>query len=170
MSGFPDLIQPSIGRDPRSVSGVDLLSPPQPGAEPFLEVTPTPKLSGLALVFRITGDRRLFRLAPLRDPREPRFWGLAVYPCLESGLQEPGPPIWAGCWGSPRNDLKVVLDNVQDNIDRWMSGDQCHGLRTVLSALPPAAPDRNANKPAAKATVSSVNGASVPRPVVRSND
>ena len=51
---------------------------------------------GLGVFLRVGDDQRLFRVAPVRDPNQPRFWCLAVFACSACGIPESGTAIWAG--------------------------------------------------------------------------
>ena len=53
--------------------------------------------AGLGVYLRVGDDQRLFRVAPVRDPRQPRFWCLAAFECSACGIPLTGDAIWAGC-------------------------------------------------------------------------
>lgn len=111
------------------------------GAEPAgrltIEVTTPQHAAGLCLYFHTGDKRRLYRLAPVRDPRQPRLWGFAVYPCLQSGQADLAGAIWCGGWGAARTDLVTVLDEVRADADGWLAGDERAGLREALRTEPP---------------------------------
>ena len=44
--------------------------------------------AGLGVFLRVGDDQRVFRVAPVRDPRQPRFWCLAAFECSACGIQK----------------------------------------------------------------------------------
>lgn len=102
-----------------------------------ITVTTPQHASGLCLYFHTGDKRRLYRLAPIRDPRQPRLWGFAVFPCLQSGQADLAGAIWCGGWGASRPELETVLAGVRADADGWLAGDERAGLREALRIEPP---------------------------------
>lgn len=109
-----------------------------PGELTIMVTTPQ-HAAGLCLYFHTGDKRRLYRLAPVRDPRQPRLWGFAVFPCLQSGQADLAGAIWCGGWGASRTDLETVLAGVRADADGWLAGDERAGLREALRTAPPSA-------------------------------
>jgi hypothetical protein len=93
---------------------------------------------GLGLFLRVGTDQRLYRVAPVRDPNQPRFWCLAAFECSSCGIPVSGSAIWAGAWGSSQQDLPGLLDAIRADAWAWLAQEQCTGLREkVLAERPP---------------------------------
>jgi hypothetical protein len=101
---------------------------------------------GLGGFLGVGADHRLYRVAPVRDPRQPRFWCLAVFACSACGIPETGSAIWAGWWGSTQGELPELLDSIKADAGAWLAEEQCLSLREKL--LQPRPPVR---LPAARA-------------------
>jgi len=87
---------------------------------------------GLGVFLRVGDDQRLFRVAPVRDPSQPRFWCLAAFECSSCGIPVSGSAIWAGWWGSAQMELPVILDSIKADANAWLADDQCTKLRQIL--------------------------------------
>jgi hypothetical protein len=87
---------------------------------------------GLGVFLRVGDDQRLFRVAPVRDPSQPRFWCLAAFECSSCGIPVSGSAIWAGWWGSAQTELPAILDTIKADADAWLADDQCVELRQIL--------------------------------------
>lgn len=87
---------------------------------------------GLGVFLRIDDDQRLFRVAPVRDPNQPRFWCLAAFECSSCGIPVSGVAIWAGWWGSTQGELPAIFDTIKADAAVWLLEEQCAGLRQLL--------------------------------------
>ncbi len=87
---------------------------------------------GLGVFLRVGDDQRLYRVAPVRDPSQPRFWCLAAFECSSCGIPVSGAAIWAGWWGSSQMELPAILDRIKADADAWLTEDQCANLRQIL--------------------------------------
>jgi hypothetical protein len=87
---------------------------------------------GLGVFLRVGDDQRLFRVAPVRDPNQPRFWCLAAFECSSCGIPISGAAIWAGWWGSSHGELPGILDTIKADAAEWLAEDECAGLRKLL--------------------------------------
>lgn len=106
--------------------------------EQRVEVIELRGAGGLGVFLRVGDDQRLFRVAPVRDPRQPRFWCLAAFECSSCGIPVSGAAIWAGWWGSAQAQLPGILDAIKADANVWLRGEECDALRTVLfQARPP---------------------------------
>jgi hypothetical protein len=87
---------------------------------------------GLGVFLRVGDDQRLFRVAPVRDPNQPRFWCLAAFECSSCGIPVSGAAIWAGWWGSSSGELPAILDAIKADAADWLQHEQCIDLRRLL--------------------------------------
>jgi hypothetical protein len=87
---------------------------------------------GLGVFLRVGDDQRLFRVAPVRDPNQPRFWCLAAFECSSCGIPVSGAAIWAGWWGSSQSQLPALLDTIKADAAVWLLEEQCANLRALL--------------------------------------
>lgn len=90
--------------------------------------------SGLGVFLRVEGEQRVYRVAPVRDPSQPRFWCLAAFECSACGIPITGDAIWAGWWGSTPADLPRLLDRIRANAALWLRDAQCTELHRILVA------------------------------------
>ena len=95
---------------------------------------------GLGLFLRVGEDQRLYRVAPVRDPNQPRFWCLAAFECSSCGIPVTGTAIWAGAWGSAHHELSGLLDAIKEDADAWLLEDECAKLRALLMQPRPPLP------------------------------
>jgi hypothetical protein len=80
----------------------------------------------------------LYRVAPVRDPNQPRFWCLAAFECSSCGIPVTGAAIWAGSWGSSQQELSGLLETIRADAEEWLAAEECVGLREkVLAPRPP---------------------------------
>ncbi|MDF3038668.1 MAG: hypothetical protein K0Q71_1374 [Thermomicrobiales bacterium] len=93
---------------------------------------------GLGLFLRVGEDQRLYRVAPVRDPNQPRFWCLAAFECSSCGIPVTGTAIWAGAWGSAHHELSGLLDAIKEDANGWLAEDECTPLRKLM--MQPRAP------------------------------
>ncbi len=105
--------------------------------EPQIQVIELRGSGGLGVFLRIGDDQRLFRVAPVRDPNQPRFWCLAAFECSSSGIPVSGEAIWAGWWVSTQGELPAIYDTIKADAAVWLLEEQCAGLRRVLLAPRP---------------------------------
>ena len=87
---------------------------------------------GLGVFLRVGDDQRLYRVAPVRDPNQPRFWCLAAFECSSCGIPVSGSAIWAGWWGSSQIELPKLLDAIKEDAGAWLENEQCAKLRAIL--------------------------------------
>lgn len=94
--------------------------------------------SGLGVYLRVGDEPRLYRLAPVRDPNQPRFWCLAAFECTSCGTPVSGSALWAGCWGSSQGDLSGLLATIKTDAERWLQEKEGNGLsKLLLQPRPP---------------------------------
>lgn len=94
--------------------------------------------AGLGVYLRVEDDQRVYRVAPVRDPRQPRFWCLAAFECSACGIPLTGDAIWAGWWGSASGELPALLDALRSTDVTWPRDADGEALRTaLLQSRPP---------------------------------
>lgn len=117
---------------------------------------------GLGVFLRVGDDQRLYRVAPVRDPNQPRFWCLAAFECSACGIPVTGSAIWAGWWGSTQDKLPALLDTIKADAAIWLLEAECASLRHILQqprpplSIPAA---RAARQGAAEAAAGAMAGA-----------
>ena len=87
---------------------------------------------GLGVFLRVGDDQRLYRVAPVRDPSQARFWCLAAFECSSCGIPVSGSAIWAGWWGSSQPELTRIFDAIKADAGAWLASEQCAKLRPIL--------------------------------------
>lgn len=95
-------------------------------------------VGGLGVFLRVGDEQRLFRVAPVRDPNQPRFWCLAAFECSSCGIPVSGAALWAGWWGSTQGELPAILDTIREDAASWLERDECGDLlRLLMQVRPP---------------------------------
>jgi hypothetical protein len=103
-----------------------------------VEVVELRGAGGLGVFLRVGSDQRLYRVAPVRDPNQPRFWCLAAFECSSCGIPVSGAAIWAGSWGSSQQELTGLLETIRADAGAWLAEEECVVLREkVLAPRPP---------------------------------
>jgi hypothetical protein len=105
-----------------------------------VEVIEPRTAGGLGVFLRIGSEPRLTRVAPVRDPRQPRFWCLAAFECSSCGIPVSGAAIWAGFWGSPQSGLADLLATIRKDAAAWLAREECRELRAILLRPRPPVP------------------------------
>ena len=95
-----------------------------------LEVVESRTPDGLAVLLRARPSGRHYRVAPTRDPRQPRFWCLMVIRCSSAGVPHPSELPWAGGWGTRWEDLATDLALIRADVNAWLAqGGEAVGVR-----------------------------------------
>jgi hypothetical protein len=100
-----------------------------------------PQGFGLYLKDRASG--RLFRVAPVRDPAQPRLWCLRIETCTASGVVPLGS---VGCLATPGvawDDALAAIEAIRTDAGAWLAGEERRALRGWLrdrATEPPAVP------------------------------
>lgn len=95
---------------------------------------------GLGLFLRVGEDSRLYRVAPVRDPHQPRFWCLAAFECSSCGIPTTGTAVWAGSWGSAQHELAGLLAAIKADANGWLAEESRAALRQFLLRPRPPLP------------------------------
>jgi hypothetical protein len=92
---------------------------------------------GLSLVLKPHHGSRLYRIVPVRDPNQPRFWCLIVLRCSRAGAVEAGEEPWVIGSGLTREQLPQMLAEIQGDLNAWLDDEKRHELRAwLLEQLP----------------------------------
>ena len=76
---------------------------------------------GLSIVLKPHHGARLYRIVPVRDPNQPRFWCLIVLRCNRSGAVEAGEEPWIISRGLNRDQLTAVLFDIHYYFIVWLA-------------------------------------------------
>ncbi len=115
------------------------------------EVVPSREAQGLNLYLRATDGGWVFRIFPVRDPQQARFWCLRVEPCVSASaiaeLSSFGPFFVAPTM--TREEMMSTLDQIKGETSTWLSAPgqrDLHRWMMAIAELPlPAA--RNVARP-----------------------
>lgn len=92
---------------------------------------------GLSLVLKPHHGARLYKIVPVRDPNQPRFWCLIVLRCTRSGAVEENEDPWIIADSLTRDRLPAALSDIQNNLSDWLADDRHQALRGwLLERLP----------------------------------
>ena len=92
---------------------------------------------GLSIVLKPHHGSRLYRVVPVRDPEQPRFWCLIVLRCSRAGAVEPDEAPWVICGGLTRDQLPLMLAEIQTDVTGWLADGSRQALRAwLLEQLP----------------------------------
>ncbi|MDF3038367.1 MAG: hypothetical protein K0Q71_1073 [Thermomicrobiales bacterium] len=92
---------------------------------------------------RAVGNGLLHRIAPMRDPQQPRFWCVVVFRLSAAGIADEAERPWVGPGGLRREELKEALGSIRADPSAWLAAPAHRGLRTWMldpDATPPALP------------------------------
>jgi len=92
---------------------------------------------GLSIVLKPHHGARLYRILPVRDPEQPRFWCLVVLRCTRAGAVEASEDPWVIGSRLTRDQLPQVLAEIQGDLNTWLDDERRHALRAwLLEHLP----------------------------------
>jgi hypothetical protein len=87
---------------------------------------------GLGVLVRSHAAGTLFRITPVRDPDQPRFWCLRIDRCLRTGFVDPAAPSCLTEGGLTRDSLMEVLAAIRGDVNGWLSHAGRQALRRWL--------------------------------------
>jgi hypothetical protein len=112
----------------------------------------------------------LFRVLPLRDPEQPRFWCVVVVRCLPGGETDRSHPAWIGRRGLRREELSEIMESIRGNLELWLAEPTQKAIRHwvmtpgaaagVIDAAKPSSPSRSVSSPHLESPVESVSAGS----------
>lgn len=120
---------------------------------------------GIGFSFKVRGTGRLYRVEPVRDPDQPRYWRFRIFRCLPGGRADPAERPWLGGPGLGRDGLAEAASTIREDVAGWL-GQQDHGelkrwvfaAPAAVAATPRSAPAKGS---AALASVNAGDGATV---------
>lgn len=94
----------------------------------------------LGVVLKARASGRQYRVRPVRDPRQPRFWCVQVFRCSSGGAADPTERPWTGGPTMTREELPAALAAIRADVGAWLAREECQELRRwLLTAADPAA-------------------------------
>jgi hypothetical protein len=87
---------------------------------------------GLALYIRANPSNWLFRVAPVRDPDQPRLWCLFVEQCSRIGVTGGTFEQHVSMRGMSRQELLDTLTEIRSAPESWLSGTDQRELSSWL--------------------------------------
>ena len=109
-----------------------------------VEVVAEPReAAAYGFTVRARANGLLHRVAPMRDPRQPRFWCVVVLRLSATGLADDAERPWVGSGGLRREQLKEVLGAIRADPSAWLAEPAHRALRAWMldpDATPPALP------------------------------
>lgn len=74
----------------------------------------------------------LFRVLPLRDPDQPRFWCIVVVRSQPGGEIDRSHPAWIGRRSLRREELAELMATIRDGLELWLADPAQQTLRDWL--------------------------------------
>lgn len=112
-----------------------------------IEVVESRGPEGFGFFVKVRSSGQVYRVAPARDPHQPRFWCLLVTRCSAAGVADPGERPWLGAGGMTREELPTTLATIRDDVGGWLGQESCEELRRwLLSATPVPPPPTAASR------------------------
>lgn len=117
----------------RAVDSSATTTEPAPDAaqEPF-EILKSRTAEGLGFSVKARATGKLYRVEPMRFPREPRFWCLSVQRCLTNGTHDPDERAWISETLLKREELADALHGVRADFSGWLGLESHSRLRRWL--------------------------------------
>jgi hypothetical protein len=116
-----------------------------------LEVIEPRKPEGLGFYLKARATGRLFRVEPVRNPDQPRFWCLCIYRCERPRVLDPTERPWLSGRNLTRDELPELLNTIRTDIDAWLDQESCRKLRRWLLAGTPTGETEMSSDPVAAA-------------------
>lgn len=96
------------------------------------EIVPARVPQGLGVLVRSQPTGTLFRIMPVRDPDQPRFWCLRIDRCARTGFVDPAAPSCLTEGGLTRDALMEMLAAIRGDVNGWLSQARRQSLRQWL--------------------------------------
>lgn len=116
-----------------------------------LELIPSRSESKFGINIKVRESGTLFRLAPIRDPHQPRLWCVSIRRHAPGGMLESSGPVWIDRPGRSRTDIAELIETIRTDIGAWLATSSrrelCHWLLTATPA-PTAASAAGLSSPA----------------------
>lgn len=120
-----------------------------------VEVVAEPRdAAAYGFTVRVRANGLLHRIAPMRDPRQPRFWCVVVFRLSAVGFADEAERHWVGPGGLRREELKETLGGIRADPSAWLAAPAHRALRAWMldpDATPTALPPHLARQAPARA-------------------
>jgi len=97
-----------------------------------IDIVESHSAEGLGLQFKSQASGSQYRIAPSRDPNQPRFWRFLVFRCKSSGMADPSEHPWAVNGRMSRDEIPAALDAIRADVGGWLKKPECKELRRWL--------------------------------------
>lgn len=101
------------------------------------EVAKSREAEGLIVYLKSSHGGWTFRIVPVRDPGQPRFWCLRVEPCAQASAIAPTSsiaPYYTGA-GMSRDVLMQTLESIKTETSAWLGEAHQRSFRRWLLAV-----------------------------------
>jgi hypothetical protein len=88
-----------------------------------------------------------FRVLPLRDPDQHRFWCVVVVRILPGGDPDRSHPAWIGRRGLRREELSEIMAAIRDDLEPWLADPAQNALRDWVATPDTSVVTHDAVKP-----------------------
>lgn len=102
----------------------------------------------------------LFRVLPLRDPEQPRFWCIVVARSLPGGEIDRSHPAWIGRRRLRREELAELMAAIRDDLHSWLAEPAQKTPRDWVIAPSPGSEATDAAKPSSPSRSAPSGGSS----------
>jgi hypothetical protein len=104
-----------------------------------VEVVEERNADAYGFTVKVLANGLLYRILPVRDPHQPRFWCVVVFRCSPGGVPDASEQPWVGLGGLRREELKETMSAIRANPSSWLA-ETAHGqLRDWMLAGTPVA-------------------------------
>jgi hypothetical protein len=105
-----------------------------------VEVVEERNADAYGFTVKVLANGLLYRILPVRDPHQPRFWCAVVFRCSPGGVPDASEQPWVGLGGLRREELKETMSAIRANPSSWLA-ETAHGqLRDWMLAPSPVVP------------------------------
>jgi hypothetical protein len=102
-----------------------------------LTVIPSRSETKYGITVQMRGTGAHFRIQPVRDPRQPRFWCVSVRQCSADGALDNAGLAWIDRPSTTRAELAATIDAIRDDVGGWLANPARNALcRWLLTADP----------------------------------
>lgn len=86
-----------------------------------IEVVPERDAHVYGFTIKTAVNPFLYRVTPLRDPSQPRFWCVVVFRCAAGGLPDRTELPWISKRQLKREDLAAAMQAIRDDPAAWLA-------------------------------------------------
>lgn len=100
-----------------------------------LELVPARAESKFGINLKVRESGAQFRVAPVRDPHQPRLWCVSVRRCSPGGMLDSTEPVWIDRPGRSRTEVAEIIETIRGDVGSWFAAPArralCHWLLTA---------------------------------------